>query len=39
MWPAQYRHGVALAPGMAQAMEDGKIFHQKKKAGYLKSNR
>ncbi len=29
MWPAQYRHGVALAPGMAQAMEDGKIFHQK----------
>ncbi len=29
MWPAQYRHGVAMAPGMARAMEEDKLFHQK----------
>lgn len=29
MWPAQYRHGVAMAPGMARAMEENKLFHQK----------
>jgi hypothetical protein len=29
MWPAQYRHGAALAPGLSQAMEkEGRPFHQ-----------
>jgi len=28
MWPAQYRDGAALAPGLAQAMdEERKLFH------------
>ena len=28
MWPAQYRHGAALAPGMARAMErEKRHFH------------
>jgi len=32
MWPAQYRHGAALAPGLAAAMEaDPKPFHHRKK--------
>jgi hypothetical protein len=28
MWPAQYRDGVATAPGMARAMaEEKELFH------------
>jgi len=28
MWPFQYRHGAALAPGLAQAMDEEKeLFH------------
>jgi hypothetical protein len=31
MWPAQYRHGVNLAPGMSTEMGRGrKIFHHRK---------
>jgi hypothetical protein len=31
MWPAQYRHGVELAPGMSDEIEGGKkIFHHRK---------
>jgi hypothetical protein len=30
MWPAQYRHGAALAPGLARAMaQEKKPFHQR----------
>jgi len=29
MWPAQYRHGVALAPGLAREMEKKGLFHQR----------
>ena len=28
MWPAQYRHGAALAPGLAQAAQERGLFHQ-----------
>ncbi len=28
MWPAQYRHGAALAPGLAREMEKKGLFHQ-----------
>lgn len=28
MWPAQYRHGAALAPGLEEAMEKKGLFHQ-----------
>ena len=29
MWPAQYRSGAALAPGLAHALDHGKkLFHQ-----------
>ena len=32
MWPAQYRDGVAMAPGMARAMaEEKKLFHHRPK--------
>jgi sulfur carrier protein ThiS len=32
MWPAQYRDGAALAPGLARAMtEEGEIFHHRSK--------
>jgi len=32
MWPAQYRHGVDLTPGMSDEMGDGKkIFHHRRK--------
>ena len=32
MWPAQYRHGAALAPGLAAAMEeDPEPFHHRRK--------
>jgi sulfur carrier protein ThiS len=32
MWPAQYRDGAALAPGMRKAMQEGgKLFHHPKK--------
>jgi molybdopterin converting factor small subunit len=27
MWPAQYRHGAALAPGLAQAAQERGLFH------------
>jgi molybdopterin converting factor small subunit len=27
MWPAQYRHGAALAPGLAQAVRERGLFH------------
>jgi hypothetical protein len=31
MWPFQYRHGVAMAPGMARALnQDNPIFHRPK---------
>ena len=31
MWPFQYRHGVAMAPEMARALnEDKSVFHQRK---------
>lgn len=31
MWPFQYRHGVAMAPGMARALNKEKtVFHQRK---------
>ena len=31
MWPAQYRHGVNLAPGMSEVIGPGKkIFHHQK---------
>ena len=31
MWPAQYRHGVDLAPGMSEEIGPGKkIFHHRK---------
>jgi hypothetical protein len=31
MWPFQYRHGVAMAPGMARALnEKDAIFHRPK---------
>jgi hypothetical protein len=30
MWPAQYRDGAALAPGLARAVdEEKKLFHQR----------
>ena len=29
MWPAQYRHGAALAPGLARAMEEEGLFHHR----------
>jgi len=30
MWPFQYRHGAALAPGLAQAMDEEKeLFHHR----------
>jgi len=29
MWPAQYRHGAALAPGLEHAMEKKGFFHQR----------
>ena len=29
MWPSQYRHGAALSPEMAKAMQEkGRLFHQ-----------
>jgi hypothetical protein len=29
MWPFQYRHGVAMAPGMARALnQEGAVFHR-----------
>ena len=28
MWPAQYRHGAGLAPGMERAIEKKGLFHQ-----------
>ena len=28
MWPAQYRHGAGLAPGLESAMEEKGLFHQ-----------
>jgi len=32
MWPAQYRDGAALAPGLAQAMtEEEDLFHHRSK--------
>lgn len=32
MWPAQYRNGAALAPGLARAMaEEGELFHHHSK--------
>ena len=32
MWPAQYRHGVDLAPGMSEEIGPGKkIFHHRKR--------
>jgi hypothetical protein len=32
MWPAQYRHGVDLAPGMSEEIGSGKkIFHHRSK--------
>jgi hypothetical protein len=32
MWPAQYRHGAELAPGMSDEIEGGKkIFHHRKR--------
>lgn len=32
MWPAQYRHGVDLAPGMSQEIgSEKKIFHHRKR--------
>ena len=32
MWPAQYRDGAALAPGLARAMsEEGELFHHRSK--------
>ena len=27
MWPAQYRHGAALAPGLERATREGPLFH------------
>ena len=31
MWPFQYRHGVAMAPGMARVLnEKNAIFHRPK---------
>jgi len=31
MWPAQYRHGVELAPGLSDELEGGKkMFHHRK---------
>ncbi|KPJ90293.1 MAG: hypothetical protein AMJ53_14040 [Gammaproteobacteria bacterium SG8_11] len=31
MWPAQYRHGVDLAPGMSDEMGPGKkVFHHRR---------
>jgi molybdopterin converting factor small subunit len=27
MWPAQYRHGAALAPGLSQAMQEKGLYH------------
>jgi hypothetical protein len=33
MWPAQYRHGVDLAPGMSEELDSGgKIFHHRRDA-------
>jgi molybdopterin converting factor small subunit len=30
MWPSQYRHGAALAPGLARVMEEeNKLFHHR----------
>jgi sulfur carrier protein ThiS len=29
MWPAQYRDGAALAPGLKQAMEKRDLFHHR----------
>jgi hypothetical protein len=29
MWPAQYRHGAALAEGMSRAAQDRGIFHHR----------
>jgi sulfur carrier protein ThiS len=32
MWPAQYRDGAALAPGLARTMaEEGELFHHRSK--------
>lgn len=32
MWPAQYRHGVDLAPGMSDEIGEGKkVFHHRKR--------
>jgi hypothetical protein len=32
MWPAQYRDGAALAPGLARTMdEDKELFHHRSK--------
>ena len=31
MWPAQYRDGAALAPGMARSMEEEGLFHHPSK--------
>ena len=28
MWPAQYRHGAGLAPGLESAMAEKGLFHQ-----------
>lgn len=28
MWPAQYRHGAGLAPGLEGAMKERGLFHQ-----------
>jgi hypothetical protein len=28
MWPAQYRHGAGLAPGLESAVEERGLFHQ-----------
>jgi hypothetical protein len=32
MWPAQYRNGAALAPDLARAMEQEKLFHHRPNA-------
>jgi len=29
MWPAQYRDGAALAPGLTKAMEEKGLFHHR----------